>query len=207
MFERLRSRAGSPARFWLGPVIADSSFVGGRASNVTLLAMLELCWSRRCPYTFMASAPPSLWPNQRATVGISTPLSMQRVAKRCLRSWCVKRRISSFWQARVMEPWHSLMRMTLSTCFTSGRDSRSLSRRRRISGRVVEVGGLTFLTHLPAQISQSSGLIRRTSSSCNPRPAHENGGDPLGVAGPGLCLDGWIDLQSLVVFGHQIPEI
>ena len=39
------------------------------------------CWSRKCPYTFIAKAPPSLWPSQRETVGISTPDSMQVVAK------------------------------------------------------------------------------------------------------------------------------
>jgi len=38
-------------------------------------------------YFVMANAPPSLCPSQRATVGISTPDSMQRVANRWRRSW------------------------------------------------------------------------------------------------------------------------
>ena len=39
--------------------------------NVTRCAIAALCWSRRCPYTRIANAPPSLWPSQCATVGTS----------------------------------------------------------------------------------------------------------------------------------------
>ena len=60
--------------------------VWGAGANVTFLAATTLCSSRRCLYVFIASAPPSLWPNQRLTVGISTPLSMQRVANKCRKS-------------------------------------------------------------------------------------------------------------------------
>jgi CubicO group peptidase (beta-lactamase class C family) len=38
-------------------------------------------------YVFIASAPPSLWPSRRETVGMSTPDSMQRVANKCRKSW------------------------------------------------------------------------------------------------------------------------
>src|SRR6266545_5026202 len=82
--------------------------------NVTSWAICALCWSRRCPYTFIASAPPSLCPSHRLTVGMSTPDSMQRVANKCRKSWWVIRGISNNRHALVSDFSHSPTAQTKS---------------------------------------------------------------------------------------------
>ena len=83
--ERRRDAAASPSLSRLD-VRRGTMFYTVGFENVTRCAIAALCWSRRCPYTRIASAPPSLWPSQRATVGMSTPDSMQRVANKWRKS-------------------------------------------------------------------------------------------------------------------------
>ena len=71
-----------------------------RGQNLTFWAICWLCSFRRCPYIFMASAPPSLCPSQRETVEISTPDSMHLVANKWRMSWCVRRGIPISLHAR-----------------------------------------------------------------------------------------------------------
>jgi hypothetical protein len=53
---------------------------GSEGAKLTSLAMLAECWLRKWPYTFIASAPPSLWPSHLRRSKLSTPFSRQRVA-------------------------------------------------------------------------------------------------------------------------------
>src|SRR5437660_1650326 len=100
-----------------GSIGGGTMFYAVGFENVTFAAMLCECSRRRCPYIFNANIPPSLCPSQRATVGISIPLSTQRVAKRCRKEWCVSRAQPTSRHALVRAPWHSDTRQIRSASF------------------------------------------------------------------------------------------
>ena len=93
-----------------------------------------LCSRRRWPYVFISNAPPSLWPSQRETVGMSTPLSMHRVANKCRKSWWVMRSAPTFFAARSSDFWHSPTRNTFASDDSPERSPRIRSNNARASG-------------------------------------------------------------------------
>src|SRR6266480_1742541 len=116
-----------------GNAITSALFVG-TGEKVTRCAWAILCSRLRCPYVFIASAPPSLCPSQRETVGMSTPDSIQRVANKCRKSWCVIRSAPTFLHARSNAFWHSPTRKTFAAGDSFGRPLRIRSNNARASG-------------------------------------------------------------------------
>jgi hypothetical protein len=61
------------------------------SAETSRAALAQCCLRIANAIVFLASAPPCLCPSQRETVGVSTPLSMQRVANKCRRSFAIFR--------------------------------------------------------------------------------------------------------------------
>ena len=62
--------------------ITFAAYCVGVRTKLTLCALCNTVLAQQA-IGFIANAPRSLCPNQRDTIGISTPDSMQRVANRC----------------------------------------------------------------------------------------------------------------------------